>query len=87
MVANIKENLPEFVIDILKLVKRYREDAHRNPDFDTLEALRDLETYLCDLLSAMIASPLTGRLFLQPPAAYVPEDEAQRSLRANLGQD
>lgn len=87
MPSHIRENLPENVIDIINLVKRMKSDAQTNPKFSTQESLEDLETHLCDLLSSMIASPLTGRIFLQAPSAYVPAEVAQSSLRAHLDQD
>ena len=87
MPTNIRQNLPENVISILKLVKRYRSEAAGSPNFDTGEALGDLETHLCDLLSSMVSSPLTGRIFLQPPAAYVPHQVAQDHLHASLALD
>ena len=84
MPTDIRQNLPENVISILNLVKRYRREASENPNFNTPEALEDLETHLCDLLSSLISSPLTGRIFLQPPAAYTSEKVASDSLHANL---
>ena len=85
MPLKIRHNLPEDVIAILQLIKRYRRDlaANRVP-FDMDAALGDLETHLCDFLSSMISSPLTGRMFLSPPQAYVSDEIRQHSMTVIL---
>ena len=85
MHLHIKQNLAEDVISILNIVKRHRCEiaANRTP-FDASSAFEDLETHLCDLLSSMISSPLTGRLFLSPPQAYVSEEARQSSLQHSV---
>lgn len=84
MPPSIFQNLPEDVVAIINVVKRYRTEA-TTPNFDSIAALGDLETHLCDLLRSMISSPITGRIYLQPPAAYVPQDVRDASLHLNLG--
>lgn len=49
-----------------------------------IEHLRDIETLLCHLVADMIASPMTGRLHLPHPAAYVEDAHRQASLERQL---
>tara|TARA_Y100000361_G_scaffold135567_1_gene135594 strand:+ start:63 stop:326 length:264 start_codon:yes stop_codon:yes gene_type:complete len=84
MPLSIKQNLAEDVIAILNAVKRYRLEASTHPNFSIQDTLQDIETHLCDLLTSMISSPLTGRIFLLPPSAYVTEQEREESVRRGL---
>lgn len=81
---HIKDNLPETVVAIIQVVKRYRSEAQTNVNFDHHAALEDLQTHLSDFLSAMIASPLTGRVFLSHPRAYISEADQEASLQQNF---
>ena len=62
MPLSIRQNLVEDVIKITQLVEQYRDDraAHANAE-QTQERFNDVHVHLCELMSAMIASPLTGR--------------------------
>lgn len=86
MPLHIKQNLPETVIDILNIIKRYRTEARTHLHFDVHASLQDLETHLCDLLSSMIASPITGRLFLLPPSSYVTPQDMETNLSLHFTQ-
>lgn len=84
MPLHIKQNIPEDVVAILKVVKRYRHEASSMHTFNHHAALEDLECHLCDLLSSIISAPLNGRLFLLPPSAYVTPEQKQQSIQTNL---
>jgi hypothetical protein len=47
--------------------------------------VHDIETMLCNYMKDMISSPITGRLFLPSPSAYVDEATRVASLRRQLG--
>ena len=81
MPLGIRENLVEDVIRIVKVAETYREDtaAHGDPE-TTRERFNDMVVHLSELMAAMIASPLTGRIFLQPPDAYVNTETRQQSV-------
>lgn len=81
---HITDNLPETVVSIINVVKRYRTEAKTNVNFDHHAALEDLQTHLSDFLSTMISSPLTGRVFLSHPRAYISEAVQEESLRRNF---
>jgi hypothetical protein len=49
------------------------------------EMLEDVKIDLCRLASLLVTAPITGRIFLPLPAAYVSAEDAQKSLRAQLG--
>ena len=85
MPLGIRENLVEDVIRIVKIAETYRDDAaaHGDPE-TTKERFNDMVVHLSELMAAMIASPLTGRVFLQPPDAYVDAETRKESLEANF---
>lgn len=82
MPLSIRQNLVEDVIKITQLVEQYRDDraAHENAE-QTQERFNDVHVHLCELMSAMIASPLTGRIFLPTPEEYVDEETRAQSLQ------
>ena len=85
MPLGIRENLVEDVIRIVKIAETYRDDAaaHGDPE-TTKERFNDMVVHLSELMAAMIASPLTGRIFLEPPEAYVHSETRQQSVEANF---
>jgi len=48
------------------------------------ECFRDLRTKLCCLLSSMLASPLSGRMFLPMPTALHDVEASQASVARQL---
>jgi len=87
MPPHIKNNLAEDVVAIIQVVQRYRQEACTLTNFNHHAALEDLNTHLCDLLSSMISSPITGRLYLAPPNAYVTPEQRKESLTAQFTPD
>ena len=85
MPLGIRENLVEDVIRIVKVAEDYRDDtaAHANAE-TTRERFNDIVVHLSEFMAAMLASPLTGRIFLQPPDAYVNTETRQESVEANF---
>ena len=81
MPLSIRDNLVEDVIRITKLVEQYRDDqaSHENAE-QVHDHFNDIHVHLCELMSAMIASPLSGRIFLAPPEAYVDAETKEASL-------
>ena len=87
MPPNIRENLVENVIRITTLVEKYRDDKASHKDIVQVhENFNDIHVHLCELLSAMIASPLSGRLFLVTPEGYVSAETQKASLEQNFVQ-
>ena len=87
MPPSIRQNLIEDVIRITKLVEEYRDDKASHKDAEQVhEHFNDIHVHLCELMSAMIASPLSGRIFLVPPEAYVDAETKEASLDANFQQ-
>ena len=88
MPLKIKDNLVEELIEIIKFVnwfiKKQTQDSSQNQS-EMKEFLDDIHTKLCSLMSAMISSPLSGRMFLPMPREYLPEDVIQRQLNDSLG--
>lgn len=85
MPHSVRQNLVEDVIQITTLVEKYRDDkaSHKIPE-QVHEHFNDIHVHLCELMSAMIASPLSGRIFLAPPEAYVDAETMEASLNANF---
>lgn len=50
----------------------------------TQETVNDIHTLLCKFMTSMISSPITGRLFMANPVAYVDEETRIASLRRQL---
>ena len=85
MPLGIRENLVEDVIRIVKVAEGFRDDPAGHGDAETTrERFNDIVVHLSELMAAMIASPLTGRIFLQPPDAYVDAETRKESLEANF---
>jgi hypothetical protein len=78
------DNLVVRLSDAIQHVKRSASRASTSGDAQTHEDLRDLETTLCRLMADMIASPMTGRLYLPNPAGYVDTDTRQASVARQL---
>ena len=60
-------------------------DAKATSVEELREMLEDVKIDLCRLASLLVTAPITGRIFLLLPAAYVSAEDAQKSLRAQLG--
>jgi len=85
MPPSLRENLIEDVIKIAKLVEQYRDDRAAHSDTEkTQERFNDIHVHVCELMSSMISSPLSGRIFLTPPSAYVDEETRKQSLDKNF---
>lgn len=88
MPLKIKDNLVEELIEIIKFVnwfiQKQTQDSSQNQS-EMKEFLDDIHTKLCSLMTAMISSPLSGRMFLPMPREYLPEDVIQRQLNDSLG--
>lgn len=88
MPLKIKDNLVEELIEILKFVnwfiQKQTQDSSQNQS-EIKEFLDDIHTKLCSLMTAMIASPLSGRMFLPMPREYLADDVIQRQLNDSLG--
>ena len=85
MPLGVRENLVEDVIRIVKVAEGFRDDAAGHGDAEkTRERFNDIVVHLSELMAAMIASPLTGRIFLQSPDAYVDAETRKESVAANF---
>ena len=49
------------------------------------ETVHDMETLLCNFMTSMICSPITGRINIPNPVAYVDEATRVASLNKQLG--
>lgn len=80
--ATIRSNLVESVVALCDQVEELKADSVILKDVTaTRERLADLHLALCELMHSMIASPLTGRIFLSSPEAYVTEAARQESFQ------
>ena len=80
--ATIRSNLVESVVALCDQVEELKADSVILTDVTaTRERLTDLHLALCELMHSMIASPLTGRIFLSSPEAYVTEAARQESFQ------
>lgn len=79
MTACIKENLVE---DVLAVISVNQDALNRLPASEKhgRESLQDMHVHLCELLSKMISSPLTGRVYMPTPEMYVGTKERVQSL-------
>jgi hypothetical protein len=84
---SVRENLIEKVLRIIDQVRENRFSIHNSSQqqttlpLATVDAyLMDVQAQLCNLMSCMIASPLTGVVSLAKPQAYVTEDQRVQSL-------
>ena len=85
MPLGVRENLVEDVIRIVKVAEGFRDDPAGHGGAETTrERFNDIVVHLSELMAAMIARPLTGRIFLQPPDAYVDAETRKESLEANF---
>ena len=85
MPVEIRDNMIEELIKLIKLVREFRDDQKTHSDaILTKERFSDIDVHLCEIMSSMIASPLTGRIFLPPPDFYVQDDVRQASIKENF---
>jgi hypothetical protein len=81
MTTCVKDNLVE---DVLAIININHECLINLPESEVngKEALQDMHTHLCELLSKMITGPLTGRVYMPGPEMYVSSQDRLHSLRA-----
>ena len=83
--ATIRSNLVESVVALCDQVEELKADSVMLADVTaTRECLTDLHLALCELMHSMIASPLTGRIFLSSPEAYVTDVARQESFQTQF---
>ena len=83
--ATIRSNLVENVIVLCDMVEELKENYAILKDTKAVsERLNDVHLALCELMHSMIASPLTGRIFLSTPEAYVTEGTKQDSFQTQF---
>lgn len=89
MPFKVKDNLVEELIDIVKFLKASRDRVRETPSTqnEMHEILDDLDLKLCNLMTSMISSPLTGRILMPTPASYVTQDQIQEGIRSQMGLD
>ena len=80
MTTCTKENLVEDVLALIHVNSEFLKAVPQGQDYAT-ECLQDMHTHLCELLSKMIASPLTGRVFMPGPDMYVGTKTRLQSLQ------
>ena len=83
-----RENLIEKVLAMIEEIRTNRLSIHSTARSSatlpcaTADAyLMDVQAQLCQLISCMIASPLTGLVSLAKPHAYVTESQRAQSLQ------
>jgi hypothetical protein len=82
-----KDNLVEEVLRIIDTVRAERERVLREELLTAASVdayLHDVQTLLCRLVSSMISAPLSGRMDIMPPEAYVSPEERGLSLDAQI---
>ena len=73
---SVKDNLIEEVVTIIAFVNtQAASDTTNLKDFKN-----DIHFRLCHLLSAMLSSPLTGRVYLSTPETYIDTDEKTEAI-------
>lgn len=74
------------IIQLSKIIQTTRTALMRSDmsASDAHEHIRDVETLLCHLMADMISSPMTGRLHLPNPEAYVDAATRRASLERQL---
>lgn len=80
--SDMREN--SLITEVLKVIKyiKLRQEGH--PNSESEEILHDLHTHLCRLLSSMLGSPLTGRMFIPSTFAMIEPCERMHSLKSQL---
>lgn len=86
--VSVKDNLVEEVLKIVDSIRAERTRVQQEPSSVTNETtdayLADVQTLLCRLISSMISSPLSGRMSLMPPEAYITPAEREQSLNDQI---
>lgn len=88
------EKSGNLVIELIVIIQRCKslnnellkaKRSHDNVPVEiTQEAVNDMHTLLCKFMTSMISSPITGRIFMANPVAYVDEETRIASLRRQL---
>jgi len=89
--TTVEDNVVDSILKCIRLVEEKHAmlgATEKNTEAaleDARELLFDVRIALCRLASALVTAPITGRMFLPLPASYVTPEEAQASLRLQLG--
>ena len=68
-----------------KLNQSLKDDDESLTRDELKETVHDMETLLCNFMTSMICSPITGRINIPNPVAYVDEATRVASLDKQLG--
>jgi len=86
-----EDNVVDSILKCIRLVEEkhamlgVKDKSTKDVIEDARELLFDVRIALCRLASALVTAPITGRIFLPLPTSYVTPEEAQTSLRLQLG--
>lgn len=91
--TSVEGNVVDAILKCIRMVSEKQAamsaaqggDAKATSVEELREMLEDVKIDLCRLASLLVTAPITGRIFLPLPAAYVSAEDAQKSLRAQLG--
>ena len=85
--TSVEGNVIEAILKCIRMVseKQERLEAGGAEASGVRETLEDVRIELCRLASLLVTAPITGRMFLPLPGAYVSAEDAQKSLRSQLG--
>lgn len=72
------------VVEVIQYVKQCRDRALSAEE--SRECMHDIHTKLCCLLSSIISSPLTGRMFIPSASTMLTSKEKSVSVNEQLGQ-
>jgi hypothetical protein len=87
----VEDNVVDSILKCIRLVEQKqaalaaKDKSTEAAIEDARELLFDVHIALCRLASALVTAPITGRIFLPLPSSYVTPEEAQVSLRSQLG--
>lgn len=77
---SVKDNLIEEVVQILSFVNQNKAKC----GVESTEFVNDIHFKLCNLLSAMLSGPLSGRVYLATPESYISEAQKSDSIQKNF---
>lgn len=78
---SVRDNLVEEVVHLLAFVNTQKKKSSDND----AEFVNDVHFKLCNLLSAMLSAPLSGRVYLATPETYISENQKNQIIQKTFG--
>ena len=90
--TNIRNNVVEDVLKCISIIDARRDAMQAQAENaaqlreSSVDMLQEIQEILSNLIASFITAPVSGRMFIPLPPAYVTEEDKTRSLQQQMQQ-